>query len=129
MVPTKALELVPAGNDRCQGACYNAVEGGVTVTIPEQVVERLTAALPIEKVILFGSRARGTAHPDSDWDFLVVMRTSLPRPKRSLLVRGAARIKGIAMDFLVRTPDEIRDGFPLSKEILREGQVLYDAQH
>ena len=33
------------------------------------------------------------------------------------------------MDFLVRTPDEMQDGFPLSKEILREGQVLYDAQH
>lgn len=100
----------------------------MTVTIPEEVVERLTAALEVEKVILFGSRARGSSLPDSDWDFLVVMRTSLPRPQRSLAVRRAARIKGVPMDFLVRTPDEMRVGFPLSKEILREGKVLYDAQ-
>jgi len=98
------------------------------VTIPEQVVERLTASLPIEKVILFGSRARGTFRPDSDWDFLVVMPTALSRAERSLMVRRAARLKGIAMDFLVRTPDEMRDGFPLSEEILHEGQVVYDAQ-
>jgi len=96
--------------------------------IPEQVVEGLTASLPIEKVILFGSRARGTFRPDSDWDFLVVMPTALSRAERSPMVRRAARLKGIAMDFLVRTPDEMRDGFPLSKEILHEGQVVYDAQ-
>jgi len=98
------------------------------VTIPEQVVERLTASLPIEKVILFGSRARGTFRPDSDWDFLVVMPAALSRAERSPMVRRAARLKGIAMDFLARTPDEMRDGFPLSKEILHEGQVVYDAQ-
>ena len=100
----------------------------MAMTIPEQVVERLTASLPIEKVILFGSRARGTFRHDSDWDFLVVMRSALPRAERSLVVRRTARLKGVAMDFLVRTPDEMRDGFPLSKEILREGRVVYDAQ-
>lgn len=27
---------------------------------------------PMAKVILFGSRARGNQHPDSDWDFLIL---------------------------------------------------------
>lgn len=102
--------------------------GDGALTIPEQVVERLTSSLDVEQVILFGSRARGSARPDSDWDFLVVMRTTLPRGRRSLAVRRTARIKGVPMDFLVRTPEEMRAGFPLSKEILREGSVLYDAQ-
>ena len=98
------------------------------MTIPEQVVAQLTSSLPIEQVILFGSRARGNAHPDSDWDFLVVMKPALPRGERALAVRRAARIKGVPMDFLFRTPEEMRAGFPLSKEILREGSVLYNAQ-
>lgn len=98
------------------------------MTIPEQVVERLTRSLPVERVILFGSRARGDARLDSDWDFLVVMPTALSRGQRSLTVRRAARIPGTSMDFLVRTPEEMRAGFPLSKEILREGKVLYDAR-
>ena len=34
-------------------------------------------------VLLYGSRARGTAHTESDWDFLLVMQKSVPL-KRSL---------------------------------------------
>jgi len=37
--------------------------------------------LPTEKVILFGSRARGDAREDSDWDLLVLMN----REKRSFI--------------------------------------------
>ncbi len=36
----------------------------------------------VRRILLFGSRARGTARPDSDWDFLVIVDRVLERPAR-----------------------------------------------
>lgn len=48
--------------------------------IPELVKEEILRFDPKAEVILFGSRARGTARPDSDWDFLVLLdMPELPR--------------------------------------------------
>lgn len=42
----------------------------------EAVVARLAAHLDPEAIYLFGSRARGDARPDCDFDLLVVTRTA-----------------------------------------------------
>jgi predicted nucleotidyltransferase len=39
-----------------------------------EVVDRLVAELRPERIYLFGSRARGDARPDSDYDLLVVVK-------------------------------------------------------
>lgn len=36
----------------------------------------------VRRILLFGSRARGTARPDSDWDFLIIVDRVLERPLR-----------------------------------------------
>ncbi|MCX7789963.1 MAG: nucleotidyltransferase domain-containing protein [Chloroflexaceae bacterium] len=36
----------------------------------------------VRRIVLFGSRARGTARPDSDWDFLIIVDRVLERPLR-----------------------------------------------
>ncbi len=48
---------------------------GADDAVPARYRARLLAALPtqIERILLFGSRARGEAHADSDWDFAVFL--------------------------------------------------------
>jgi predicted nucleotidyltransferase len=49
--------------------------------LPEGLLDRLVAHLNPQKVILFGSRATGNTHEDSDWDFLVIVDDDIP-PER-----------------------------------------------
>jgi predicted nucleotidyltransferase len=43
------------------------------VDIPSQISQAVHQVEPTAEVILFGSRARGSARPDSDWDILVLL--------------------------------------------------------
>lgn len=101
------------------------------MSLADEIAGQIRSHFPAQMIILFGSRARGDAAPDSDWDFLVVMPSDQRSAKRALAVRRVVRpwpaARGVPMDILVRTPEEMARGFPLSKEILLAGKVLYRA--
>ncbi len=44
----------------------------------EEIVRRLVAAIDPDRIILFGSRARGDSGPDSDLDLLIIKDTVEP---------------------------------------------------
>ncbi len=48
--------------------------------IIQEEVER--AGFQVRRVLLFGSRARGEARPDSDWDFYVIITPTAPAKVR-----------------------------------------------
>jgi predicted nucleotidyltransferase len=43
------------------------------------LIKDATAGYPVKKLILFGSHAAGTATPDSDYDFLILVDDQMPR--------------------------------------------------
>lgn len=92
----------------------------------EKVVRQLVETLPIERIILFGSRARGDAGIDSDYDFLVTMDSDVKPSRRGLMARQKGLVPGVPMDFMVRTPEEWDRGFPLKKEIASEGKIVFE---
>ena len=85
-----------------------------------------------EKVILFGSYARGNANPDSDVDILVIGSFEGRSVDRSVEIRMKLR-PDFPMDLLVRTPERVREriemGDSFMREILDQGKVLYEADH
>jgi predicted nucleotidyltransferase len=52
--------------------------------IPADLLDRVVAYFNPKRVILFGSRARGDAAPDSDIDLLVILDNDAPPAKRTL---------------------------------------------
>ena len=94
------------------------------------MVDRIVRAFSPERIILFGSHARGTAGPDSDVDLLVVMPVTGSR--RNLATRIELEISGesIPKDVIVVTPEEVeRDRDEVGTVIrpaMREGRALYE---
>ncbi len=97
-----------------------------------EVVRRLTEACRPERIYLFGSKARGDAGPDSDYDIMVVVpESSEPAYRRAKKAYESLRGVGTAVDVLVWTREafdsrlHLKASFPST--IVREGRLLYAA--
>ena len=102
----------------------------VTTSDVEEVVRRIVDAAQPEKIILFGSAARGEMGPHSDLDILVV-KSGADHWGLSSEIRRALRGVNAAVDLVVATPEDLeryKDSQPLVyKPALREGRVVHDA--
>ena len=102
----------------------------VAETDIQRVATRIGEAINAERVILFGSHARGEAREGSDVDLLIIARSSLPSFKRSRQLYRLFRPYPFPTDLVVYTPDEVREGLrtPVSfvAAVMREGKILYE---
>jgi predicted nucleotidyltransferase len=98
----------------------------------EEFGRRVGEEFGAERVILFGSYARGNANPDSDVDILVIGPFKGGSVDKSVEIRMKLR-PGFPMDLLVRTPEKVREriemGDPFMRQILDQGKVLYEADN
>lgn len=96
----------------------------------QEVVRRLVEAYEPERVYLFGSRARRSSGPDSDYDLLLVVADDAPPTLR----RGGRAYEvlfgtGAAVDAVVVTRSWFESRKHLQSAlpgtVLREGRLLY----
>jgi predicted nucleotidyltransferase len=96
-----------------------------------QVKDRLVNGFHPEKIILFGSQARGTADDRSDVDILVVC--SFEGKRRHLMLEMDRALRGLrlARDIMILTPEEFELDRHIPGTIARpawkEGKVLYES--
>lgn len=104
----------------------------VNSELVQEVVRRIVERVRPEKIILFGSYAYGHPHRESDLDILVVMRSAVPRYKRSIPVYDALAGLLIPKDILVYTPDEVVEWNSVPQAfitaVMQKGRIVYEKQ-
>jgi uncharacterized protein len=85
-----------------------------------------------QKIILFGSRARGDARPDSDFDLLVIKESSEPGYRRDATLYAALADLPVEVDVLVYTPEEVAEWARVPQAFVstatREGKTIYERE-
>ena len=101
----------------------------VQVTIAE-MVRRIVERFHPDRIILFGSYARGTAGPHSDVDLLVVMKPQNSKRRRAVEIHGLLAGMDIPKDVMIVTPEEFEAYRDAPGTVIRtawqEGKILHD---
>jgi len=108
----------------------NDVIPEVDEALLREMVSRMLAVGNPGRIVLFGSRARGTARADSDIDLLLIEDSDLPRYRRSGRYRRALVGLFPSKDVVVYTPEEVARWRNVPNAFvtvaLREGRTLYE---
>ena len=103
----------------------------ITSELISYIIDKIAREIQPEKIILFGSYARGDFNRDSDLDLLIIKddkeSSRETRRKIDALLRG----RKFSVDLLVRKPAEVEWNLKAENpfylhHIFKDGKVLYE---
>ena len=96
----------------------------------KKVVDIIVRDFAPDKIILFGSRARGDFNNDSDYDLLVLKENVPHRRKMAQEIIRDMRGSCVPLEIIVETPNHYKElsanQFMIYKTINEEGKVVYE---
>jgi len=125
----------PASAPKSAGANEVDVYGARSTDPPSgdligEIVRRIVETVQPQKIILFGSRARGDARPKSDFDVLVIKQSSEPSYRRDAPLYVALAGLPVEVEVLVYTPEEVAEWAQVPQAFVttatREGKTIYE---
>lgn len=126
----RAARLSEAVAPYLSGVAARPDAGGVEDPWLPAIVGRIVRLVDPTRIILFGSRARGTARPGSDYDLLVVLDAVSDRRATAIAVRRVLEDLPISKDVVVASNDEATGVAGRPRGVLHwalsEGQVIYE---
>lgn len=98
----------------------------------EGLADRIAQEFRPQRIILFGSHGSGLAGQGADVDLLVVMPYSGKSWEMATQIRNRVH-PPFPLDLLVRSSAQLQEridmGDPFLRGIVRDGKVLYEADH
>jgi len=103
----------------------------ITPELIDYIIEKIVREIQPEKIILYGSYARGDFHKNSDIDLFIIKdseeSSSMIRRRVDALLTGRL----FAVDIRVRKPAEVEWNFRAQNpfylyHIFKDGRILYD---
>jgi uncharacterized protein len=102
--------------------------------IPDSVIQSLVRQIAEkfnpQKIILFGSYARGNPRPESDVDLLVVMETKMREIEQSIEICQQLDYL-FGLDLIVYTPAHLAERLEMDdwflQDVIEDGKVLYES--
>jgi predicted nucleotidyltransferase len=104
-----------------------AVDPKTVTQICRQYADDVRRAMPVDKVMLFGSYAKGTATPQSDIDICFFLDNYGGKRRVDILTEMLGlshRYKGADFEPIVFETSELENDNPFVKEILRTGREI-----
>ena len=103
----------------------------VTPELIAYIVEKVVRNVAPQRIILFGSRARGEATDASDLDLFIVQDSPASNRETRRRIESLLWGRRFGVDLIVRRPEEVArnvsDGNPFyTRHILGEGKILYE---
>lgn len=103
----------------------------VDVEVLDDIVRRIREVADPERIIMFGSAARGQMDRNSDIDLLVV-KSGANRLELVNRIQGNLHGAGAAVDVIVARPEDLdryrENHYVVIGPALKEGKVIYDAR-
>ena len=103
----------------------------VEQAVIDEIVERVVEIARPQKIILFGSAARGDMRAHSDLDFLVIIRDDQDRREVERRIYTSSLSKSMPVDVIVASTSAIarykHSHALVYKPALREGKVMYES--
>lgn len=126
-VPAGFGERIPVRNEAPERGEADVETQDIAV---REMTDRIRRAVDPDRIVLFGSRARGEGSDQSDYDLLIVAPSPLPRWRRTAAIYSLLAGLGVPKDIVWWTPEEVRQWRRVRSHfittVLREGKVLYE---
>lgn len=103
----------------------------LTADLINYIKDKIVSSIQPEKIILFGSYARGNTDQDSDLDLLVIKDSKRENREIRREIDRLLTGRRFGIDIIVRRPEEVaenlKDGNPFYlNHIFKDGKVLYE---